>query len=125
MEPSHERIARVEQQRRLGRHVRRAANSGDNLVAVAPVRRLEDTTDDAFLPPDFAFIQLTVSREAGDLRAGAGTARRAIVCEARTEHEVATLIAANRGRTIEFDVIDLGAAFPCDAICRQRVSYES
>src|SRR5579862_5531646 len=73
------RVVRVEQQRRLGADVGRAGDARDDALAVAVHAPLEDAADDALLPPDVALLDLTVGEQAGELGAGAGAARRAVV----------------------------------------------
>ena len=79
-------------------------------------RAFEDAADDALLPPDLARAQLAVGGQAGQLGAGAGAARRAVVGLAGAEHEVPA-VGAGRGRRAEqLDVVDLAAVRAGDAL---------
>src|SRR5262245_10926074 len=87
-----ERVFFVEQQGRLCVHEGRAGDDGRYLscVTVQPAKLArERASNDAFLNPRFAFNQLTVSGKAGELRARAGAAGRAVVGFAGTLDEVA------------------------------------
>src|SRR5205823_4918669 len=88
----------------------------------AAVRRLEDTADDAFLPPDLALAQLPVGREAGELGAGAGAARRAVVGPAGAENEVADVVRRVLRRAEELNVVNLLPADPGHPAPRQFLS---
>ena len=48
----------------------------------------KNTADDALLPPDLSFSQLSVSKEAGEFGARAGAARRAIISFTWTKNKV-------------------------------------
>src|SRR5262245_8679262 len=109
-DPPAERIALVEHQRRLGRDVRAARDARRNLAGgtVEPiVRGLEAAADDAFLHPRLARRELAVGREAGELRARAGAAGRAVVGLSRAKDEVARA-RRRRGGPEQLDVIDVG-----------------
>src|SRR2546430_1369676 len=86
-----ERVIRTEDQGRLRTDVGRPGDPRDDPAALDAHRTLEDAADDALLPPDLAFVQLTVGVETGQLGAGAGAARRTVVGVAGTEDEVAAV----------------------------------
>ena len=96
-----ERVVRIEHQRRLGGDVGRAGDARDDLAvhdrAPCPRRRCRRCSPAA--RPRLA--QLAVGDEAGELGAGAGAARRAVVGLAGTEDEVAAVGCRDRaaGRT--------------------------
>src|SRR5688572_14467086 len=111
--PPAKRIAIVEDERRLGGDVRGAGNARRDLAAraVEPfVRSLEAAADDALLHPGLAFGELAVRGEAGELRARAGAAGRAIVGLAGAQDEVACLGARRSGRPEELDMVDVRVA---------------
>src|SRR5262249_30633567 len=100
----------------------RASNSRHDLAGFDSSRCLEDTADDAFLTPELALGELAVGQQAGDLRAGASAARRAIVSLPRAEYEVLA-IGARHGRWAEeLDVIDLRAGVPRHALRREGLA---
>src|SRR6185369_13304527 len=82
----------------------------------------EDAADDAFLPPHFAFAQLSVGKQTRDFSARAGPARRTVVSFAGTQHEVSTIDPANLGRPKQLDVIDLMSVSARDPVTRQRLA---
>ena len=96
----------------------------DHLIAVAriAIARLEHAADDALLPPHLASAQLAVGGEAGELRARAGAARRAVVGLAGAQHEVAAVGAGRASRAEQFDVVDQRAVRAGDALRDQRVA---
>src|SRR5688572_17203891 len=111
-DPPAKRIAIVQQERALGRDEGMTFNRRNNLSgsAIEPlVRGLEAAADDALLHPGLALGELAVGRQAGELRARAGAAGRAVVGLARAEHEVARSRRGGR-RPEELDVIDVGIA---------------
>src|SRR5262249_15267384 len=104
--PPGERVPRIDQQRRFAVDVGLAADARDDAAALAgPIARLEDAADDALLFPDLTRRQFAVGGEAGELGAGAGAARRAVVGQAGAEDEVAA-VRERRGAE-QLDVIDL------------------
>src|ERR1700757_222338 len=110
-----ERIALIEQQRRIRVYVGGAADGRDDGGgATAPVAGLERAADDALLHPLLVFCELAVRGEAGELGAGAGAARRAVVGVPRAQHEVTRIGAGKRRRPEELDVVDLGVALGVD-----------
>ena len=72
----------------------------------------EHAAGDALLPPDLARAQLPVGVEAGELRARAGAAGRAIVGIARAEHEASAVRDSRRRGPEQLDVIHLRARGP-------------
>src|SRR5581483_7530909 len=77
--------------------------------AVEPfVRGFEAAAEDAFLHPRLALGELAVGGEAGELRARAGAAGRAVVRLARAEHEVTRLRAGGNSGAEQLDVVDIG-----------------
>ncbi|CAM2160551.1 hypothetical protein PT2222_80135 [Paraburkholderia tropica] len=124
-----ERIVVGENELRLRAHVRRAANArahvtGREIAAafVAFVARLEHAADDALLLPHGARRKRRVGGEAGDLRARAGAARRAVVRLAGAQHEVAAVEARRRRIGEQFDMVDQRAALARDAIRFERLA---
>ena len=83
-----ERVALVEDQVGLRVHVRRAGDLGIELAIHHGDRAFEDAADDALLAPDLARLQFAIGVQAGQLGAGAGAARRAVVGLAGAQHEV-------------------------------------
>src|SRR5262249_23002226 len=110
-----------EEQRRVAGDVGAPGDARPDLAARAHVARLEAAADDALLHPDLAGGELAVLGEAGDLRRGAGAARRAGVGAPGGEDEVAA-VGAGRGPPKELDVVDLGAARAGDAGGYQRLA---
>src|SRR5436190_18401796 len=87
-----ERVALVDQQRSFGGDIGGAGDRRGNPASgpVDPlVRRAKPAADDALLHPARAFGELAVRGEAGELGARSGAARRAVICLAGTEHEIA------------------------------------
>src|SRR5947208_9016048 len=74
-----ERIAFVEDQRRLGIDVRAAANRRDDRIADNVHVSFEQAADDALLPPDFSRREFAVGVETRHLRARAGSTWRSVV----------------------------------------------
>src|SRR5438309_6144384 len=72
-----ERVALVDDQHRLGSHVRRAADGRADRAVDDVDRAVEHRPDDALLPPGLSLGELAVFEQAGQLGAGAGTAWRA------------------------------------------------
>src|SRR4051794_4189351 len=87
-QPVAERVVGVEDQGGVGRHERRAGDPRDELVALHADRPLEHTADDALLPPDVAGPQLPIGVQAGELGAGPGPARGAVVRPTGAEDEI-------------------------------------
>ena len=82
-----------------------------------PILAREDAADDRLLPPDLARRQLSIGREAGELRAGAGAAGRAIVLAAGAEHKIPRVGDGRIARrTDQLDVVDLGAVVASDVL---------
>src|ERR1019366_8836522 len=77
---------------------------------------VEGGAGDAFLAPDLAGFQLAIGVEAGQFRAGAGAARRAVVGFTGAEDEVLAVGAFHGGVAKEFDVIDHAAIVAGDAV---------
>src|SRR5688572_24004389 len=87
-----ERIALVDQQRALGGNVGGARDHRRNAPgrAVDPaIGGAKAAADDALLDPARTFGELAIGGEAGELGAGAGAARRAVVGFAGAEDEIA------------------------------------
>src|SRR5688500_8403486 len=103
-------IALVEEQRALRGHVGSSPDGGNDLArrAIKPsVRRAEGAADDAFLHPGCALGKLAVRGEAGELGAGAGAARRAVVGLAGTQDEAARARAGCLRRPEELHMVDI------------------
>nr|GEU28650.1 HTH-type transcriptional regulator PtxR, putative [Tanacetum cinerariifolium] len=113
-----ERIGGVEDQLRLGVHPGLAADAGNERAVTVAVRAFEHAADHAFLAPQRAFGQLAVGRQAGQLGAGAGAARRAVVGLAGAQHKTLAVGARARGRE-QFDMVDRRAVVARDAGLRQ------
>ena len=78
----------------------------------------EDAAKHTLLAPRDIRRELAIGGKACELRAGAGTARRAVVGAAGAQDEVAAVQAGARGRAKELDVVDLapviaGDVLPC------------
>ncbi len=102
-----EGIVRVEDQLVVSTHPGFAADRWDDAFRGALVAGGKLAADDAGLTPDFPRLQLAILRQAGQLGAGAGTARRAIPGLSRTEYEVAAVGGIVSGE--EFDMVDNAA----------------
>src|SRR6266511_3433251 len=70
-----EGIGGVEDQRRLGHHVRRPGDARDDAALDDARHPLEDAADDALLTPDLPLAQFAVSDQTSELGARAGAAR--------------------------------------------------
>src|SRR5205085_6303860 len=106
-----EGIVGIEPQPGLAGNVGSAGDGRGDLAAVArvpAVARAEAAADQALLGPRLALFELALGRETGELGAGAGAARGAIVGTARAEHEVACARSAAGRAGEQLDVIDLG-----------------
>src|ERR1022692_3604709 len=86
-------------------------------------RGLEHGTDHAFLPPYFAGLQFPVRKQARELGAGPGAARRAVVGETGAKDEIAAIQLRSGRRTENFDVIDLRAVGSTKAGRLQRLPH--
>ncbi len=89
-----------------------AADSWDDAFSGALVAGGKLAADDAGLTPDFPRLQLVILRQAGQLGAGAGTARRAIPGLSRTEYEAAAVGGIVIGE--EFDMVDNASVVAAD-----------
>jgi hypothetical protein len=115
-DPAAQGVGGIEDQRRLGRHERAPPDHRDHRRALAVLgavrdrldRPLEDAAEDAFLPPGLAGPELAVGVKAGELRARAGAAGRAIVGAARAQDEVPAADPGRRRRREQLDMIDFG-----------------
>src|SRR5262249_34139023 len=96
-----------------------AGDARDDPAAVDAHRPLEDAADDALLPPDLAFPELTVGVEAGELGAGAGAAGRAVVGAPGAEDEVAAVGRDVGRRAEQLGGVDGAAVGPGDAVALQ------
>lgn len=84
------------------------------IIAVALVAAMELATGDTGLYPGLALGKLAVGGQAGQLGAGAGAARGAVVGLAGAHHEVAAVGVGVVGK--QLDVVDRRAVFAGDAL---------
>src|SRR5450432_3209715 len=105
-----ERIAVVHNQRSFRIHKSRSADARKNVAAPNLDRAFEDASDEAFLPPEIAGLELAIGVQTCEFRAGARAARRAVIGKAGTEHEIARVVRRVARRTYQLNVIDLGVA---------------
>jgi hypothetical protein len=87
------------------------------MIWPASTRKLafEHRSENAFLPPDFAWLQVAVGSQAGHLGAGSGAAWGAVVGLAGAENEVAAVVGRVVGGAEQLDVVDLRAVGAGDA----------
>src|SRR5579863_802637 len=83
--------------------------------------RAKAAADDALLNPDLAGAQFSVGGEAGELGAGPGSARRAVVGAARAEDEIAAHRVARPRGGEKLDMVDSRAVPPAHAQRQKRV----
>ncbi len=115
------RVGRIFVEVRLAADERSPADAGRDAPGPArPIARLEAAADDALLNPALARRKLSVRGEAGELRAGSGAARRAIVGAAGAKHEIAAVGVAGERRAEDFDMVDFLAVRPSDALRMKR-----
>lgn len=107
-----EGIVRVEEQLVIAAHPGFATDRWDDAFSGALVAGGKLAADDAGLTPDFSPLQLAILRRAGQLGAGAGTARRAIPCLSRTEYEAAAVGGIVSGE--QLDMVDNAAVIAAD-----------
>src|SRR5262245_2801106 len=104
------RVVRIEHQAHVAVDVSSTCDRGKDAALRFSIPALEDAADDRFLPPDLPRLELAVGREAGQLRASAGTARGPIVFATRAKHKIPCVgdcwIAR---RANQLDVINFGA----------------
>src|SRR5688500_9177458 len=117
-----ERVRRIQDRLALGADEGLPLDGRDDAAFGAAIRALEDAADDALLAPHRALGELAVGGEAGEARARSRAAGRAVVRVAGTEHEVAAIVIALRGRAEELDVVDLAAVAAGDARARERAA---
>ena len=90
-DPKSIRIAYVENQFQLCRHMSSSAEDGDDLIPINFYASFKNATDHAFLAPCLALAKLAVIIKTGKLGGRSGAAGRTIVFEARAEDEIATV----------------------------------
>lgn len=90
-DPPAEWIARVEDQVRVRGDKGRCGDVGQQNPIVFYQPAFKDAADHAFLAPGLARREQAVGIQAGELRAGAGATRGAVVLLARAENKVATV----------------------------------
>src|ERR1700721_3169403 len=78
--PHAERVARIEHQFGFRIHKRRSLNARVNFALAHFYASFEYAADNALFPPGLTFLNLAVGIETRKLGAGAGSARRAVVC---------------------------------------------
>src|ERR1700722_10276417 len=78
--PHAERVALIEHQFGFRIHKRRSLNARVNFALAHFYASFEYAADNALLPPGLTFLNLAVGIETRKLGAGAGSARRAVVC---------------------------------------------
>ena len=121
-DPHREGIGRVDDQRRLGVDVGRAADLGSDPTLDDPCRAFEQAADDALLPPDLSLGELAVGDQAGKLGAGAGAARGAVVGPAGAQHEVLAVGIGPSRWTEQLDMVDLATVGAADALSGQGLA---
>src|SRR5580698_432653 len=99
-------VARIKDEGRLRSDESRTRNAGQQLSLAQCEAAFENTTDDAFLAPDLAGSEKAFRIQAGQLGAGAGATRRAVVLLARAEHEVPAVYSLSERGAVELDVIN-------------------
>jgi len=121
-----EGIAFVEEQGGFGVDEGGAGDGWSNFTrsAVEPAKTAcESAAENAFLNPRFVFCEFFVGREAGELCARAGAARRAIIGFAGALDEIAGVRAGNGWWTEQFNVIDLRKALAVDGLTNLPANF--
>src|SRR5258708_30437861 len=103
----------------------RAGNDGDDLVGsvlswLHLIAALENSAEDALLPPGLSGLELAIGGQAGHPGARSGSAWGAVISISGTEDEVAAVVGRVVSGGKQFDVVDRGAANNGDARRRQR-----
>src|SRR5262245_27953685 len=106
-DPLAQRIVRIQNQLGLRIHKSGTCNTGIDLAILHMHTSLKNAADDAFLFPDLSFLDLAISIQTRQLRAGPGTTRRAIVSLPRTQHEILAVHSGNLRLRKQLHVIDL------------------
>src|SRR5580698_9478223 len=108
-------IVRIDQQMGLRGNVRAAGDARHYPARTRCVTGLEYAAENALLAPDRAGSERTVGSETGELGAGTGAARGAIVGQARTQNEVPGIDTRGGRSHVDLDVIDIGTLGAGDA----------
>src|SRR6056297_938572 len=87
-EPVAKGVRRVHKQRRFAGDKRTASDDWPQLVAAHLCRRFKNAAGNALLTPGFTGLDMSVLYQAGELGAGAGAARGAIVGTSRAEDKI-------------------------------------
>src|SRR4051812_22206226 len=109
-------IGRIENESGLGINESTALDRGNYFVPRERDTALKDAAHDALLAPNLAGLELLVCIEAGELRAGAGPAGRAIVSLAGAQHEVSRVASRCCCRAEEFHMINFREALLVDRL---------
>src|SRR5262245_51697764 len=81
-------IVRIDHQPHVAVDEGPAGNRGNDAAFRFPISALKDAADDRFLPPDLAWLELAIGRQAGEFRAGARATGGAVVLAAGAQHEI-------------------------------------
>src|SRR5215472_15175937 len=114
--PTPEGVALLKNKRRHRRDIGGAADERKNAVAGALNMAGKDRAEDTFLAPLDSRIKLALGRETCHVGAGTRAAGRAIVSLARTENEIAAVIAGVVGRGAELNMINLRTVGAGDSV---------